>query len=84
MPMSSSTRRVFANLMPEIAPLSSLEQRSITFVGLDRGNELGVETTTIVQRRLVIGVGVAMAKEEQLLLEQIQDDQPDDFTHVHS
>ena len=90
MPISSSTRRVLANLIPARESRSSLNTTSSPFsLSLSPwsvstvGDEFGVETTSIVERRLVISISITMTEEKKFLLKKIQDDQSNDFSHVH-
>ena len=66
------------------SPVKRERDNRWTLISFDGGDELGVETTSIVERSLVISIGVPMTDEEKFLLKKIQDDQSNDLSHVHA
>lgn len=53
-------------------------------VGFHRADVFRVESTAGEQRRAVILVGGVLPDEEQILMDEVDDDQTNDFAHVHS
>ena len=53
-------------------------------VCFDSADELRVEATAREQRRAIITVTIALPEEEKILLHEIENDQSNDFAHVHA